>query len=670
MKTITAIITAMVIMACAAIQNGAYAQLSYKEKANALISNYEFAKAIALYEESFKTQAPSNEDLRNITYCYLQTNNTKSAKEWIAKLALIENPSPKDVLQYAHLLKTEAEYDEAIAQYKRYQKLSPDDKNTTMWIESCNLAKQWMNNPTYFQVTNLQELNSENSDFGMMPLKKGFVFTSDRKSKDIANTNEIYGWTGNPYLKLYHIPDGTKLTEFGPISSLNGEYHNGPSTYLAKTNQIYFTRTKMVKVTKKNLNNDPTSWIENVWTPEYENRLEMYTATAVTDNTDWECHVDFPYNKPEEYSVGHPALSPDGKILYFVSDMPGGQGQTDIYYCVKNASGKWSSPINAGKTINTSGKELFPYVDKNGVLYFSSDGHLGMGGLDIFKTTGNKNKWSVPENLKSPVNSSKDDFSVTFDESNTIGYLSSNRPGGKGNDDIYRFEYAPPTDLTLVVTVKEMDKNSVIKPLEGVNLKITNSTNSALSTTSQYIDGRFISGIKCNNSYIIMASKEGYFAKSEKINTKCTTYHDTVFVEMVLVKLEVDVPIVLKNIYYDFDKSFIRDDAKPDLDKLVQIMKDNPDIIVELGSHTDSRGSDQYNIVLSDRRAKAAVNYIISNGISKNRITAKGYGETMLLNECKNDVNCSEEAHQLNRRTEFKVTGFIKGKNKVIKSGL
>lgn len=668
MKTITVIITALVIIAFTTVNNSVNAQSSYQVKAKTLIGNYEFVKAIALYNESFKSQKPSDEDLRNISYCYMQVNDTKKALEGLTKLSSVANPAPKDVLQYAHLLKTTAKYDEAISQYERYKKMNPDDQRVNEWIKSCNMAKDWIKSPTYYQVSNVKEVNSENSDFGMMPSGDGYLLTSDRMQTNLVNKEPVYGWTGNPYLKLYQIPNKAKLNEIEPISTLNGEYHNGPSTSLLESNKIYFTRTKMMKVSKKNLNNDPTSWVENIAMPEYENRLEIYAASTGSDNKFY-CQVGFPFNKPEEYSVGHPTFSPDGKILYFVSDMPGGFGGTDLYYSVKNDDGKWSTPLNLGKTINTPGKELFPFVDKNGVLFFSSDGHDGMGGLDIFKSTGSRTNWTEPENMKYPINSSKDDFSIYMDETQNAGFFSSNRDGGKGSDDIYRFDYVLPSDLTLVVVTKEIDKNNIIKPLTGVDLKIMNKTDDASPIPVQFFDGKYYSDIKCNNAYSIMASKDGYFAKSQNVEvTKCVSYHDTVYVEIALVKLEIEVPIVLKNIYYDFDKSFIRDDAKPDLDQLVIIMKDNPDIIVELGSHCDARGSDNYNMALSDRRAKEAVEYIISNGIPKNRIKAKGYGETKHLNQCNNDVVCTEEEHQLNRRTEFKVTGFIKGKSKVINS--
>lgn len=636
--------------------------------AKQLMSNYEFVKAIAIYNDYFNLHSPSDDDIRNVVSCYLMINETKQAKEWIARLATKENALSKDVLMYAHLLKTEALYDEAIIQYQRYKTMEPLDEKSNYWIESCNNSKVWMQNPEYFNVSNVDVLNSENSDFGLVPFNDGFIFTSDRKKGSILNNDDTYGWTGNPYLKLINVAKSSKMEDFKVINPLNDKYHNGPGMYNEKYSQFFFTRTKMVRVTKKNKNIDPTSWIVNIEDPDYENRLEIYFSEY--KNGRWASPIPFQYNNPKEYSIGHPALSPDGKTLYFVSDMPGGFGGTDIYFSTRGTNGIWGKPVNLGEKINTSGKEMFPYIDTNGDLYFSSDGHLGMGGLDIFKSSGEKNKWSEPVNLKYPLNSPKDDFSLVYTEEGKSGYLSSNRDGGKGSDDIYRFDFNPPTELIISVITKTYDENKNIVLLDKVDIKIENTTEKEEVEELKVVNGQFFAQIKCKDAYVITGTKDGYYTYTKNIVTECKKRQDTVFVEMIFDKIEIDKPIVLKNIYYDFDKSFIRTDAMPDLDKVVQIMNDNPDIIVELGSHTDSRGSDDYNIALSQRRADAAIAYIISKGIDKNRIKAKGYGETQHLNECSNGVECSEEAHQLNRRTEFKVTGFIKGKNTTIKSDL
>ncbi len=646
--------------------NRVKAQNPTPELAIERMNNYDYVKAIAIYTNYFKTKAPSPDDIRNITYCYLMTNETKLAKEWISKLVDKDNPKPPELLLYANLLKSESEYNQAIVEYTRYKTLVPNDKKVDTLIRSCKSAISWIQNPTYFEVANVAELNTEYADFGLIPYKDTYIFTSDRKQTKLLSHNDTYGWTGNAYLKLYEAKTTKSGTSIEAITALNDKFHNGPGQFDSVHQEFFFTRTKMVRVTKKNTNNDPTSWIEKIESADYENRLEIYIAKNIGGK--WTSIESFQYNKPEKYSVGHPTISADGNTLYFVSDMPDGFGETDIYSCQRNKNGSWKQPENLGKTINTSGKEMFPFVDKGGTLYFSSDGHEGMGGLDIFKSTLTNNHWSTVENLKSPINSSKDDFSIYFIESGKSGYLSSNRYGGKGSDDIYRFKYDPPSELIIAVVPKQIDENNNIVPLDGMSLKIENITENKKTEELKSGNGIFTITGKCNNRYYIVGSKEGYFTKSKTIETECKTRNDTLFVEIVLEKLKINQPIVLKNIYYDFDKSFIRPDAMPDLDKVVQIMTDNPEIIVELGSHTDSRGSDNYNLKLSQRRADAAVQYIISKGIDKKRITAKGYGETQLLNKCSNGMECSEEAHQLNRRTEFKVTGYINGKNTQIKS--
>lgn len=668
MKTHIQIIMLLIVSIFLLPQSLVRAGNSNPESAVENMKNYDYIKAISIYTDYFKSNTPSVDDIRNITTCYLMTNNTKSAKEWISKLANSDKGTADDILLYANLLKTESEYDLAIVQYLKYKTLVPADKKVDLLIHSCKNAAFWVANPTFFVVTNVAEINTEYADFGMVPYKDGYVFTSDRKQNELMSNNSKYGWTGNPYLKLYQLNDAATLTSANPVSDLNDKYHNGPGTYDLKHNVFFFTRTKMVRVTKKNSNNDPTSWVEKIDLPDYENRLEIFMARNVDGK--WISVEPFQYNRPEQYSVGHPAISPDGNTLYFVSDKPDGFGGTDIYSCERNSNGSWKQPQNLGKTINSDGKEMFPFVDKDGILYFSSDRNDGMGGLDIYKSSGKNKSWSKPENMESPINTSKDDFSIYFTETGKTGFLSSNRYGGKGNDDIYSFNYDAPSRLILAVIPKEIDEKNNLIPLGGVSISINNTTKKITEENIITINGTYFITANCDHGYDISGMKEGYFKNSKTVETKCVTRNDTVYVDLVLEKIKINKPIVLKNIYYDFDKSFIRNDAMPDLEKVIQIMLDNPEIIVELGSHTDARGSDDYNLKLSQRRAEAAIQYIISKGIDKKRITAKGYGETQHLNKCTNGVECGEEAHQLNRRTEFKVTGYIKGKNTSIKSDL
>jgi outer membrane protein OmpA-like peptidoglycan-associated protein/tetratricopeptide (TPR) repeat protein len=630
------------------------------QQAQALKAKYDYSEAIKMYLSSFKSTPALVYDMREITECYMMINDTKSAEEWLSKIVSQSEATAEDVLHYADVLKTNGNYNEAITQFKDYALLNPSDNdNAAKEISSCKDALSWIADPPYITVNNAEVFNSENCDFGVMKFGDGYIFSSDRKLSDKVYTNdEIYGWTGRPYLKLYYISginSSNPASKAEPVTGLNAKYQNGAGVYDEADNTIYFTRTKMVRISMRPVNSDPTSWFDNSKAGDYVNRWEIYSAK----NTDgkWENVKSFEYNNAENYSVGQPAVSPVGKVMYFVSDMAGGFGKTDIYFCTKLSDGKWSKPVNAGSKINTEGREAFPFIDKDGKLYFSSDGLPGMGGLDIFYAEGIENGWSDPVNLKYPMNTSKDDFSVYFTETGTTGYLSSNRDGGKGEDDIYYFAPDPPKTLILAGITKERSNDS-LNILSGVTIKMEDKVNNVSGTLTSNTDGRFFAKIDCNTAYDLAATKTGHFAASATVQSECRTKHDTVFVELILDKYVINKPIVIKNIYYDFDKWNIRPDAATELDKLVAILAENSEINIELGSHTDARGSFTYNDALSQKRAESAVDYIISKGILSGRITAKGYGERVPVNQCIDGVKCSEEDFQLNRRTEFKVTSI------------
>ncbi|MBN2779169.1 MAG: OmpA family protein [Bacteroidales bacterium] len=662
MKTKFTILSLLFVILFAGVS---FAQTSLP-KAEQYMQKFEYVKAIDMYLNHFLVSTPNETDIRNITHCYIKINDTKSAEEWLSKLIKSGSANPEDIKIYADLLKSEGRYSDAIIQYQKLKELEPAkssmaDKN----IKICEDALTWSETEPDFIVKNEEQFNSVNSDFGLVSFGDGFLLTSDRIPKgEGTNQKDVYGWTGNPYLKLYKV-DADKSGEVKDISfipELNHEFHNGPGYFDGKTKTLYFTRTKTVKQNRKTENPDPTAWFKEE-ADIYTNRLEIYTAELVDGK--WQNISEFAHNNAAMFSVGHPVISEDGKILYFVSDMPGGQGETDIWYCEKTQSGTWGSPRNAGETINTSGKEMFPYFDLNGNLYFSSDGHPGMGGLDLFKSSGSKNKWASPENLKYPINSPKDDFAVIFTEPETMGYFSSNRYGGLGNDDIYSFVYSPPpppvpTELMLSVTTYERLDDGKLIPLPGINVHYHLEALTEENPVPEISAGVYQTTLNCDETYMIHGTNSDFFAQSQQITTQCETMNDTVFVQLVFDRIVIDKPIVIENIYYDYDKWNIRPDAAIELDKIVALLIENPQIIIELGSHTDARGTKWYNENLSQKRAESAVQYIVSNGIAKDRITAKGYGEYQLVNKCADGVKCSEEEHQLNRRTEFKVTGFSK----------
>jgi outer membrane protein OmpA-like peptidoglycan-associated protein/tetratricopeptide (TPR) repeat protein len=749
------------------------------QKARTATANYEYSKAIELYVDYFKTTSPQPNDIRDLVNCYSMMGDTKSAESWMAKL--ISNDSNKtDILSYAKILKSNGKYDSAKIEFLKYIDLVPTDKDKVIkLVTSCKRAIGRMSEDSiYYNVKNAASINSQNSEFGLIKTDDGFIFTSDRYSSDSRNNN-ICEWTGNPYYKLYSIKgniDSSISANPVLIDSLNSEYHNGQATYDSIHKIIYFTRTKLIKVKEQPINSDPTYFYNNWDMSGYENRLEIYSSDY--NNGNWGNIKPFEYNNPQ-YSVGHPALSPDGKVLYFVSDMPGGYGGDDIYYCDALPNGKWSAPVNVGNVINTDGKEVFPYIDKDGTLYFASDNPVGFGGLDLYKSTGSRNKWSKPVNLGYPINSSKDDFSIFFTNAGKTGYFSSNRDGGKGDDDIYglsliknkkrilyvkTLELLPDNSLVALknnkvsikndkfnydksltsndkgesfdvldlpyvidlpasytVTMQKNGYNPVTKIInltrtdgdtifvkmitrnadhfvfngkveeqiqKHVNFLLTDATIIAKNVDKNKTDtlksdstGRFALSLDYNKTYLFTIMKDGYYSQSKKITANYITGTDSVsiesttvgmsnnnlsentetskialgdstFNEIFLNRIVINQSIIVNNIYYDFNKADIRPDAAIQLDKIVEMLKNNPTISIELSSHTDARGSDAVNNRLSQRRAESAAKYIVSKGIEANRIIAKGYGKTKLLNKC---VKCTDEEHQMNRRTEFKV---------------
>lgn len=645
--------------------NTAVAQGKLK-KAREYKNNFEFSKALELYMEIYEHKDPkSDQDIRDIAHCFRMINDTESAQNWLAKITGLIVYRPDDMMNFAMALKSAGKYDETVRQLKRYAQLFPNNSDQVKaMIDQCDSAKFWIKNPQPYLISNMEKINSENSDFGLTSYPDGYLLSSDRRlANKKYSSNEIFGWTGNPFLSLYSIKDiSNQENEVVASDEINSDHHNGPAVFDYTTGTLYYSVAKLYKaITKVSGNTDPTSWVTPVEQEQFINRIEIYSAQY--KNHTWTKGEPFKYNNVEVYSAGHPAITADGKVLYFSSDMPGGVGKSDIYYCEKNADGSWSEPKNAGKNINTEEKEVFPFIDKDGNLYFASDGHPGMGGLDLFKAVGRNDSWSKPENLKYPINSSKDDFSIFVVKTDSLGYFSSNRDGGKGSDDIYSFNYitTPPivtTQTVLAVTTYERLENGTLASLEDVDVHYHENAGGDAQSIEPSSQGIYFATVYCDTRYMINGAKTGYFVAELEVETECKTKNDTVHVQLILNKIIINKPILIKNIYYDYNKWDIRPDAAAELDKIVHLLQENPQIIIELGSHTDSRGTDIYNKDLSQKRAVSAVNYIVSNGISKSRITAKGYGESVLLNKCDDGVKCSEIEHQMNRRTEFKVIGF------------
>lgn len=384
----------------------------------------------------------------------------------------------------------------------------------------------------------------------------------------------------------------------------------------------------------------------------------------------------FAYNNVSKYSVGHAALNNDGSVLYFASDRPGGYGKTDIWYCIKQANGEWQEPQNCGPLVNTEEEEAFPTVGTSGQLFFSSKGLAGMGGFDIFVTSGNGAVWQTPQNLKPPFNSPYDDFYLTLSADGS-GYLSSNRAAGKGSDDIYSFaafrQVPPPTPVPDAATPKALvlktivmnEKDKTVIP--NSEIRLTNLERGADWVKQSDAAGQNNFIVEKSKHYTVKAELKGFTSGITAVETLMPPANDTITAIVYMKPQEPAAPVqeavpfkvgdkfVLENLHYDYDKHNIRPDAAVILDRLVATLNKYPGLQIELSSHTDSRGSDTYNMALSDRRAKAAVEYLVKKGINANRLKAKGYGESMLVNGCSNGVPCSVAEHQANRRTEVKI---------------
>ena len=633
----------------------------HTRKGNDCYENISYSSAIKHYEKAFR-KSNDPEIALKLANSYHKINIMDSAESLYAQAENGGNRSPELYLEYAEVLMQNGKHSEAAKKLQTYIRMNPTDAMAKMHLAACYSISERYRDTTLYVLKPIKEDKFENT-FSIIPYKDGAVFVADRTAT-LGRKKSSY--TGNSYLDLYYIQKDTEGEWKEPellAGDVNGRFHEGPATFSKDGRTVYFTRSNYFKR-------------QMVVNEAQENNLKIFKATL--QNGKWENLEEFPFNS-DDYSVGHPTLSEDGKTLYFVSDMPGGNGGTDIYKStlakikwlepeeieIETSSKKsvkakpiveteaWTKPENLGSTINTSGREMFPFLHADGKLYFSSDAHNSLGGLDVFETQNDGIRWSTPENLNYPLNSKNDDFGFSLNEENTAGYVSSSR---EEKDKIYAFDKFPPTFNLYGIARK---KGTQIM-MEGVTVEITNPKTGYVTNMVTDSKGQFKLKLNPESNYNLVCVKIGCFSKRENVSTVGLKYSEDFYADFEVEEIVIDKPIVLENIYYDFDKWEIRPDAALELDKLVRLLQDNPTIEIEMGSHTDVRGEDAYNFSLSNKRAESAVQYLIQNGIDASRLTYQGYGEKVLVNECKNDVFCSEEKHQKNRRTEFKVTKIRK----------
>lgn len=662
------------------------------QKANEKYRQYSFRPAIDIYER-VRAEGYVNSDLLTKlgdSY-YFNADYVKAAEVYGELVRGYDSILGADVVfRYAQSLKTTGKYDEANKWMLEFNKIAKKLQLNVKGAE--NYLDEIERNSGRYVLNEEFVYNSRYSDFAPSFYKKGLIFASDRDTGNLARYRHT--WNSRDFLDLYKINadsvslgrvvkidvlnrslkeneidstslDNSAVSEVGADklpkkkNRINSRFHESTSVLTKDGKTLYFTRNNYVD--GKRYEDD-----------EGFTRLKIYAASWI--NNRWTNIIELPFNMVGK-SFAHPALSPDEKFLYFVSDLEGGYGEQDIWKVEIFGDGTYGNPINLGGSINTQARETFPFISASDSLYFSSEGHPGLGGLDVFVTNIKDHDYSRKvNNLGRPINTKYDDFSFIINDETRKGYFASNRiydvegqdeneknrVEGKGSDDIYSFTDQGPIPCVQLITGTVRDKISN-EVLAGATVKIIDDDNNEISTTLTNSEGKYSLEIDCNKNNFVRALKDGYIA-SEVFLPK--TEKSTGEPQIEDFYLERDVVtggfgddlaklLQLSTIYFDLNKFNIRPDAEIEIQKVIAAMDRYPSLKIKVNSHTDSQGRDEYNLWLSQQRAQSTVDYMISKGISKDRLVGQGYGESRLINECVNGVPCSSAKHQLNRRSEF-----------------
>jgi outer membrane protein OmpA-like peptidoglycan-associated protein/tetratricopeptide (TPR) repeat protein len=649
-KTITRFFSLALVL-CAV--NTGLAQTAKTNKADKKFEKYEYVDAIEVYKNIAEKGYKSMNTLQKLADAYYFNGKLSEANKWYGELfefaAENNEQLPSEYYyRYAQTLKAIEDYEKADQYMEIFSKMEGDDSRSKLFEQNKgNYLKEIEANSNRYEAEPLS-INSGFSDYGAAIWRDNLVFASARQTEEVGKS-KIHKWTNEAFTSLYLSkinPDGT-IDEpvLFPIEAQN-RINEASASFSADGKTVYFTQNNTdIKKNKKD---------------EYKNvLLKIYRASLQTDGT-WGNVVELPFNS-NEFNTAHPALTPDGKWLYFASDRQGTLGLSDIFRVKIHENGEYGIPENIGNKINTEGRETFPFVSKDHYLYFSSDGRPGLGGLDIYMAKLNVDgTFGQVVNMGKPLNSSYDDFSFYIDPAAKKGFLSSNRPADTAGDNIYFFQEKKEIVCQQMISGYVFDK-STNEAIAQAKITVYNAVYNEITTLLSDEQGRFtVENLGCGKKYRLKAEAESY--NTAEVSTVMGNEIDGVVnVEIGLDPSQEKIgkdddlfkKLQLDPIYFDFDKSNIRPDAAVELAKVVEVLKMYPDIKIDVRSHTDSRGNDNYNMKLSDRRAKATMKWMIDNGISKDRITGKGYGESQLVNKCANGVPCTPQEHQANRRSEF-----------------
>ncbi len=640
-KKIFLFVIVMVFM----VPHNTWGQERFLTKAERKYQEYSFSPAIDIYKKVLDKGYVSPELLKNLGNSYYFNADYKEAAETYKRLLkdYKNEIGPEYYFRYSQSLKSLGDYEAAKEVMAEFSQLTSDDVRAAFFKRENGYLEEIKKNSGRYEIRPF-DYNTPYTEFAPSYYKEGLIFSSDRDTGNLARYRHT--WNSKDFLDLYRVNtdslDDNHVVKLG--DGVNTRLHESTSVVSNDGKHLYFTRN--------NFKDGKYITDENGII-----RLKLLRATLM-DGV-WTNIQELPFNS-DSYSTAHPAFSPDGKTLYFVSDMPGSFGQSDIYRVAVYADGKFGSPENLGNTINTGARETFPFVSLENVLYFSSDGHPGLGGLDVFGTKIESGRYNgVVMNVGEPLNSNMDDFTFIFSEDTRKGYFASNRDGGLGADDIYAFVETAPLklvcDQSVTGTVRDKITNEV---LVGATVKVIDENNEEVLTTITDSEGNYKLSVDCYRGNFVRALMQGYVPSEEYLPVSDGKPNIIDFYlerDQVTAGFGDDLAklLQLSTIYFDFDKYNIRKDSEIEVQKVIAAMEKYPSLKIKVNSHTDSRGRDAYNLWLSQKRAEATVDYMVSKGISENRLMGEGFGETKLINNCENGVRCSAKEHEKNRRSEF-----------------
>ncbi len=643
--------TLLLITIIGAFSFSSYAQQSKINNADKKYDGYAYVDAIKTYEKVAAKGYKSEDMFKKLGNAYYFNSDFQNAAKWYGELfAMNTKVEPEYYFRYAQSLKSTGDISKANKFLDEFNAISKNDSRGKLYKEDVNYMDQIKANSGRYQIEDAG-INSRYSDYGSFIYNNKIYFASARDTGNF--TKRKHKWTGEYFTNIYDADldpatgSTSKVNKFK--SAINTKFHEASPVFTKDGKTVYFTRNNYIDGKKGKDENKVTL-------------IKLYKAELGKDNK-WTNITELPFNS-NNYSTAHPALSLDEKTLYFASDMPGSIGESDIYKVTINPNGGYGPPENLGNSINTEGKETYPYLTSENEIYFASDGHPGLGGLDVFVgDIDNNGKVSNIQNVGADVNSPKDDFAYIIDPETRRGFFSSNKEGGQGSDDIYKFLETKRLKCVqeLYGVITDAETGAV---LPGAKVTLYDDQMNLKNSAAADGAGLYSFAVDCGKTYYVRAEKPEYTTRELSVTIEKTSGKTNLPIALEKATCKVTVGddlgkcFGIKMIYFDLDKSNIRTEAALDLEKILAVLNDYPNMKLDIRSHTDSRASHQYNEALSDRRAKSTIQWLVKNGIAPNRLTGRGYGETELVNKCADGVPCTEEEHQANRRSEFIITAL------------